>query len=80
MRKKEYRHPRFERPQGATEILLVRQGESRPANPDSPFPLKDGYGDPELATQGKQQAVLVSERLHHFPNKGCLCDQTQTYT
>ncbi len=69
MTKKEYRQPRFERPQGATEILLVRHGESRPANPDNPFPLKDGYGDPELAAQGRQQAVLVGERLRHLPIK-----------
>jgi len=64
---KEYRQPRFERPAGATEILLVRHGESRPARPDDPFPLVDGHGDPELAPQGEQQAILVGERLRHLP-------------
>jgi probable phosphoglycerate mutase len=64
---KEYRQPRFERPQGATEILLVRHGESRPARSDDPFPLVDGQGDPELAEEGRRQAVLVGERLRHLP-------------
>ena len=67
MTEKEYRQPRFERPQGATEILLVRHGESRPARPGDPFPLVDGQGDPELAEEGRRQAVLVGERLRHLP-------------
>lgn len=64
---KEYPQRRFERPEGATEILLVRHGESRPAKPDTPFPVIDGHGDPELSVQGRQQAVLVGERLRHLP-------------
>jgi len=64
---KEYPQPQFKRPQGATEILLIRHGESRPARADDPFPLVDGHGDPELAVRGRQQAVLVGERLRHFP-------------
>ena len=64
---KEYRQHRFQRPQGATEILLVRHGESRPARSDYPFPLVDGHGDPELAVEGREQAVRVAERLRHLP-------------
>lgn len=67
MTEKEYRQPRFERPPGATEILLVRHGESRPARSDDPFPLVDGQGDPELAAEGRRQAVLVGDRLRHLP-------------
>lgn len=64
---KEYRQTRFEAPEGATDIILVRHGESRPARPDEPFPLVDGHGDPELAPQGREQAVAVGERLRHLP-------------
>ena len=67
MRQKEYPQARFERPEGATEILLVRHGESRPAIPGNPFPLVDGHGDPELSELGRQQAVLVGERLRSLP-------------
>ncbi|MBT7879903.1 MAG: histidine phosphatase family protein, partial [Gammaproteobacteria bacterium] len=53
---KEYRQHKYEVPEGATEIILVRHGESRAATADSPFPLVGGQGDPELAPQGRQQA------------------------
>ena len=62
---KEYRQHRFERPAGATEILLVRHGESRAATPGEPFPLVLGQGDPELSTLGQAQAVRVGERLRY---------------
>jgi probable phosphoglycerate mutase len=64
---KEYRQQSFQRPPGATEILLVRHGESRPARPDDLFPMVDGHGDPELAEAGREQAVLIGERLRHLP-------------
>ncbi len=64
---KEYRQTRFAAPEGATEILLVRHGESRPATPDNPFPLVDGHGDPELHENGRQQAALVGARLKSHP-------------
>lgn len=67
MTTKEYRQPRFQRPPGATEILLVRHGESRAASPDSPFPLVDGQGDPELHASGETQALRVAERLQREP-------------
>jgi probable phosphoglycerate mutase len=64
---KEYRQHRFTRPPGATEILLVRHGESRAAVAGEPFPLIDGQGDPELAAAGREQAQRVGERLKHHP-------------
>jgi 2,3-bisphosphoglycerate-dependent phosphoglycerate mutase len=59
----EYRQHRFSLPPGATEIFLVRHGESAPAREDRPFPLVDGQGDPPLAEFGEQQAELVAARL-----------------
>ncbi len=64
---KEYRQHTFQRPPGSTEILLVRHGESRAATPDSPFPLVDGQGDPELHPNGHEQARRVGERLRDEP-------------
>lgn len=61
----EYRQFRFTLPPGATEILLVRHGESQPAREDRPFPVVDGQGDPPLAEIGEQQAELVANRLEH---------------
>nr|WP_243866468.1 histidine phosphatase family protein [Actinophytocola oryzae] len=61
----EYRQHRFSLPEGATEILLVRHGESQPAREDRPFALVDGQGDPPLAPFGEEQAVRVAERLAH---------------
>ncbi len=64
---REYRQTRFDRPPGATEILLIRHGESRAATPDAPFPLVDGHGDPELHPNGREQAVRVGMRLKDQP-------------
>lgn len=59
-----YRQSRFVRPPGACEIILVRHGESQPADPDQPFPLVDGQGDPPLhEPDGVEQARLACERL-----------------
>ena len=62
---KAYRQHKFIRPPGATELLLVRHGESRPATPGEAFPLVNGQGDPELAEIGRQQAEKLGERLAH---------------
>ncbi|MQA97923.1 MAG: histidine phosphatase family protein [Streptosporangiales bacterium] len=59
----EYRQRRFQPPPGATELLLVRHGESQPARPDQPFPLVGGHGDPGLAPDGQVQAQRVADRL-----------------
>lgn len=58
-----FRQYRFAPPRGATTILLVRHGESAPAVPGRPFPLRDGHGDPALHPEGEHQAELVGERL-----------------
>ncbi len=57
------RQARFRRPPGSTEIFLVRHGESEPAVPGEPFPLVDGHGDPALASEGREQAERVADRL-----------------
>ena len=64
---REYRQTGFQRPPGATEILLVRHGESRAATADNPFPLVDGHGDPELHANGREQAIRVGQRLRSQP-------------
>ncbi|HTO58219.1 MAG TPA: histidine phosphatase family protein [Pseudomonadales bacterium] len=65
--RREYRQQSFARPPGATEILLVRHGESRAATAEAPFPLVDGQGDPELHPNGRTQAQRVATRLRHEP-------------
>ncbi len=54
---------RFAVPEQATEIVLVRHGETVRADPSRPFPLLDGHGDPELAPQGFDQAERIARIL-----------------
>ena len=54
---------RFAPPPGATEILLVRHGESAPHVEGESFPLVGGHGDPPLAPGGTEQAALAAQRL-----------------
>ncbi|MDI2032256.1 histidine phosphatase family protein [Saccharopolyspora sp. TS4A08] len=63
----EYRQSAFAPPAGATDILLVRHGESAPAVPGRPFDLVDGQGDPELAPAGREHAEHVGRRLAAEP-------------
>jgi len=58
-------HPqtRFQAPPGATEVLLVRHGQSAAFRPGQPFPLVDGHGDPALSPLGRAQAEAVGTRL-----------------
>lgn len=58
-----FRQHRFQPPPGATQIILVRHGESEPAVEGQSFPLVDGHGDPALSPEGRVQAALVSARL-----------------
>jgi len=63
----EYRQPRFARPPGATDLILVRHGESAPHRPGASFALVDGHGDPELSPDGHDQAERVGARLASEP-------------
>jgi probable phosphoglycerate mutase len=58
-----YRQHRFAPPPGATELLLVRHGESEPAVDGRSFALVDGHGDPALSPEGQAQAARVCARL-----------------
>jgi probable phosphoglycerate mutase len=58
-----YRQHRFTAPPGATELILVRHGESQPAVDGQPFELVDGHGDPALSPEGQEQAARVCARL-----------------
>jgi probable phosphoglycerate mutase len=58
-----YRQHRYAPPPGATEILLVRHGESQPVDPEHPFELVDGHGDPPLDPVGVEQAERLANRL-----------------
>lgn len=49
--------------EGATQVLLVRHGQSAPFVPGRPFDLVEGHGDPHLSDLGHYQAKLVGERL-----------------
>jgi 2,3-bisphosphoglycerate-dependent phosphoglycerate mutase len=61
--RKIYRQGRYALPAGATEILLVRHGESAPFEPGVPHPTRDGQGDPPLAPHGHLQAEHLARRL-----------------
>jgi probable phosphoglycerate mutase len=54
---------RFQPPPGATEVLLVRHGESEAAIEGQDFELIDGQGNPALSPEGREQAELVGRRL-----------------
>jgi probable phosphoglycerate mutase len=60
---RQFRQHRFVPPAGSCEILLVRHGESSAQVEGQPFSLVDGHGDPELAPEGHEQALLVADRL-----------------
>ncbi len=50
-------------PGGATELLLIRHGQSEEYVDGSPFPLVGGHGDPGLSDLGRDQAARVCARL-----------------
>jgi probable phosphoglycerate mutase len=54
---------RFAPPPGATDLLLVRHGESAPLPATPDFPVVDGHADPELSPVGRRQAELLADRL-----------------
>jgi probable phosphoglycerate mutase len=59
----EFRQHRFSPPPGATDILLIRHGESAPARLDAPAPTVDGQADPDLDVRGRGEAERVADRL-----------------
>lgn len=61
--KPEYGQRPMQVPPGATEVLLVRHGQSAPYRDGEPFALVDGQGDPPLSDLGHRQAVAVADRL-----------------
>jgi len=61
----EFRQYRFSAPPGATDILLIRHGESAPARLDAPAALVDGQADPDLDPRGRKEAEQVADRLIH---------------
>ena len=64
---KSYPQHRYTKPGGATDIILVRHGQSRAASLEDPFDLVDGQGDPELSREGRRQAMRLNERLANEP-------------
>lgn len=60
---KTFRQLQYERPPGATELVLVRHGETIPLVLGEPFDLVDGQGDPSLSPQGHDQAERLGRRL-----------------
>jgi probable phosphoglycerate mutase len=59
-------HP-FQAPPGATELFLVRHGQSAAYKDGAPFALVDGQSDPPLTDHGHWQAGQVGARLRHVP-------------
>jgi probable phosphoglycerate mutase len=58
-----FRQRPFQVPPGATDLLLVRHGQSQAYVHGSLFDLVDGQGDPPLSAEGEQQARMVCARL-----------------
>jgi probable phosphoglycerate mutase len=58
---------RYERPDAATEVLLIRHGESAPLVPGDASQLLDGQSDPMLTDLGRRQAEAVAAKLGDEP-------------
>lgn len=64
-----FRQHRYAPPPGATELVLVRHGESEAYVDGQPFALVGGQGDPPLSPHGQEQARRVCARLSAEPIK-----------
>lgn len=58
-----YQQGPFVSPPGATELVLVRHGQTEAYVEGTPFPLVGGHGDPPLSPRGLEQARRVCARL-----------------
>lgn len=58
-----FRQRAFQAPPSATDLLLVRHGQSEAYVDGTLFDLLDGQGDPPLSAEGEQQARKVCARL-----------------
>lgn len=58
-----FRQRPFQLPPGATDLLLVRHGQSQAYVDGTLFDLVDGQGDPPLSDDGREQARRVGARL-----------------
>jgi 2,3-bisphosphoglycerate-dependent phosphoglycerate mutase len=58
-----FRQRAFQVPPGATDLLLVRHGQSQAYVHGTLFDLVDGQGDPPLSAEGERQARKVCDRL-----------------
>lgn len=55
---------RFRLPAGATDVLLIRHGESAPMPADDTYPRNaDGQADPPLSEEGRRQVEPLAARL-----------------
>lgn len=57
----------FAPPSGATELLLIRHGQSAPLGLDAGELNADGYADPVLTATGRAQADRTAARLARQP-------------
>jgi probable phosphoglycerate mutase len=64
---REFRQEQFKVPAGATQVYLVRHGESAPLREGEPHPLVDGHGNPPLDPVGEAQALKVADRMARLP-------------
>lgn len=68
-----YAQKAFQAPEGSTDILLIRHGQSEGMSSSS-FPrLSSGQADPALSPLGHQQAALMGERLSHVGIQAIYC-------
>jgi probable phosphoglycerate mutase len=58
-----YRQRPFPVPESATDLLLVRHGQSEAYLEGTSFPLAGGHGDPPLSELGLAQAQRAGQRL-----------------
>ena len=64
---KEARQHRFTLRETATDLLLIRHGETQAAVRGQSFPMVDGQGDPALRPEGEAQAQAVAAHLKDAP-------------